>query len=638
MPIISRIGRKAWKVRLLIYTIYAMLSAGALTMLYPFGLMVAGSSKSAVDMPESRVVPRFLTDRGALYRKHVEALFNESFDMMKVAYGSITASFSKLSEPESVNRKRAGAWEAFCTENDLPFYMYTIGEVDAQRSRGVLPRLLRQFKSRMIEQCDGDIVRLNREMEAEYVNWNAFYVRAEEYLLRRNRPGMRPLDKAFRQFKAEQPVGVRYYFSPEGYYRTMFLQNKYGKPIADYNRVHGTAYASWADVHLDRRLPTGAKRTAPEREDWEYFVRSILNPLWLRAEPQAAPIYRAFLLAKYRTIEGLNRHYGTRYASLGAVPLIQEPPGKGLPLSDWNALIEGWKDPETGTMHKLPARHIRVHSVDFLFRDHLRDKHGSLASLNQAWGTDYTDWMGVLPAQRERHYLYFLDRTGALRQEFCLRNFITVIDYIVLHGRGILNTVIYCSLAILCALIVNPLAAYALSRYKPPSTYKVLLFLMLTMAFPPMVTQIPVFLMLRELNLLNTFFALILPGLANGYSIFLLKGFFDSLPQELYESAEIDGAGEFRIFVQITMSLSKPILAVIALNAFTMSYANFMMALLICQDEKMWTLMPWLYQLQQRSGEGVVFASLLIAALPTLLVFAFCQNIIMRGIVVPVEK
>ncbi|MDD5171235.1 MAG: carbohydrate ABC transporter permease, partial [Syntrophales bacterium] len=167
---------------------------------------------------------------------------------------------------------------------------------------------------------------------------------------------------------------------------------------------------------------------------------------------------------------------------------------------------------------------------------------------------------------------------------------------------------------------------------------KILLFLMLTMAFPPMVTQIPNFLLLRELNLLNSFWALILPGLANGYSIFLLKGFFDSLPKELYEAAEIDGASEPRIFWQITMTLSKPILAVIALGAFTAAYSNFMFAILICQDNSMWTLMPWLYQLQQNSGQGVLFASLLVAAIPTFLVFALCQNVIMRGIVVPVEK
>lgn len=91
--------------------------------------------------------------------------------------------------------------------------------------------------------------------------------------------------------------------------------------------------------------------------------------------------------------------------------------------------------------------------------------------------------------------------------------------------------------------------------------------------------------------------------------------FFDSLPRELYESIEIDGAGEFRIFWLVTMSLSQPILAVIALGAFTGPYSNFIMAR---------ALLPWLHQLQQRSGEGVIFV--------------FCQNVIMRGIVVPIEK
>jgi multiple sugar transport system permease protein len=86
------------------------------------------------------------------------------------------------------------------------------------------------------------------------------------------------------------------------------------------------------------------------------------------------------------------------------------------------------------------------------------------------------------------------------------------------------------------------------------------------------------------------------------------------------------------------MSLSKPILAVIGLQTFQMAYTNFMMALLYCQDENMWTIMPWLYQLQTNSCQGVIFSSLIIAAIPTFLVFAFCQNIIMRGIVVPVEK
>jgi multiple sugar transport system permease protein len=158
------------------------------------------------------------------------------------------------------------------------------------------------------------------------------------------------------------------------------------------------------------------------------------------------------------------------------------------------------------------------------------------------------------------------------------------------------------------------------------------------MAFPEVVAMIPNFLLLRDLGLLNTFFALLLPSMANGYSIFLLKGFFDSLPKELFEAADIDGANEWQKFWMITMNLSKPILAVIALGAFNAAYSNFMYAFILCQDKDMWTLSVWLYQLQQFSSQGVVYASLMIAAIPTLIIFVLCQNVILRGIVVPTEK
>ena len=76
----------------------------------------------------------------------------------------------------------------------------------------------------------------------------------------------------------------------------------------------------------------------------------------------------------------------------------------------------------------------------------------------------------------------------------------------------------------------------------------------------------------------------------------------------------------------------------IALGAFMSSYAAFMYAFVICQDKKMWTMMVWLYEMRQNYGQAVVYASLVIAAIPTFLIFLFCQNIIMRGIVVPTEK
>jgi multiple sugar transport system permease protein len=138
--------------------------------------------------------------------------------------------------------------------------------------------------------------------------------------------------------------------------------------------------------------------------------------------------------------------------------------------------------------------------------------------------------------------------------------------------------------------------------------------------------------------MINTFWALIIPGLVNGFSIFLLKGFFDSLPKELYEAADIDGANEWQIFWGITMNLSKPILSIVALGAFGSAYGAFLFALILVPDPSMWTLMVWIYQLQQESGTGIIYASILLTAIPTLLVYACTQNYIMRGIVVPTDK
>ncbi len=638
MAIISTIGRKSLKVRLLIGTIYAGLSIGALTMLYPFCLMLAGSTKSAVDSPDAHIIPPFLRSELALYQKYMETQFNEAFSVMKATYGMEATSFRDVKPPETINPRLTGIWETFCREANLPFYCFDVGELYVKDSRGVLPRRLRMFKRQMIERFNNDIDALNGELGMNFVSWNNFNAPVQPLDLRFRKASLTPFASVQRGFAAAQPIGVRYYVSLEGVYLHNFLMLRYGKSIESYNASHKTAYAGWDQVHLDRRLPDGNGRSQLERDDWESFVRGIVNLLWVRCDKTAAPAYHAYLKAKYDTIAILNKRYETAYSDFGEIPLVEEPALAGLVQADWAGFVEGWKDPQTDVLHQAPLQSLRIHSVDFIFRDWLQARHGTIADFNAKAGTSFSDWLAIRPPQQDLHYQYFKAHTGELRREFTVRNFISVFDYIVMHGRGILNTIIYCSLAILAALTINPLAAYALSRYKPPSSYKVLLVLMMTMAFPPMVTQIPVFLMLRDLHLLNSFWALILPGLANGYSIFLLKGFFDSLPQELYESAAIDGAGEFRIFFQITMSLSKPILAVIALNTFTLAYGNFMMALLICQDEKMWPLMPWLYQLQQRSTTGVVMASLLVAAVPTFVIFSLCQNIIMRGIVVPVEK
>ncbi len=640
MPLIAKTGRRALSVRALTWTLYAVLTVGAVTMVYPLVYMVAGSTKSGVDAADAALIPRFMADDTALFRKTAESYFNESILLLQATWDPAATSFRLLAPPPPEPAGLLQAWTNFLGAAALPFYFYELGYVYTPVSRGTQALDLRLFKQEMIRRFAGDLAELNRALESDFPDWNTFYVLPENYLLRINRPRQAPLYAAFREFKTRQPLAARYYFSPEGYFKAAYAMPQVGRDIHAYNRLHHTTHADWSRVRLPQRQPPAAAAAGTEPADWEYFVRHLLNLFWIRADPQATPLFREFLAAKYGDLDALNRAWNGAFTNYAAVPLPCDTmdAAPGMAWADWETFLTGWQDPATGRNYLLPADLIVLDGLDYRFRDFLRQRWGRLDELNRDWGSRYQDWAEIRPPQAAWFYDQFLPARRAWRWEFVRRNYIAVLDYVLLHGRALANTAVYCGLAILLALIVNPLAAYALSRYKPPSAYKVLLFMMLTMAFPPMVTQIPVFLMLRKLDLLNTFWALVLPGMANGYSIFLLKGFFDSLPQDLYDSAALDGAGEFRVFWTITMSLSQPILAVIALHAFTLAYSNFMMALLICQDQRMWTLMPWLYQLQQRSGPGVIMASLLLAAVPTFLVFVVCQKVIIRGIVVPVEK
>jgi multiple sugar transport system permease protein len=616
---------------------YAVLIVGSVTMVYPFLLLVAGSTKSAVDTPDSYVVPPFLYDETQLYRKYMEGFFNETMEELRSCYQIEVPAFRLLEMPKKANPKFAAEWGDFISSEKLPLYFYAVSYMETGVSKGVIPKNLRLFKAEISKEFGGDINKVNSELKTQFPSWTAFTVPRENYFLKYSSVGSNLWDTKWFKFKESVPVNQRYYFNIEGFFKEMFLYPQYPKGLKQYNEMHGTKYPSWNEIHLTQRAPSSP---GIELNEWNIFVRNILHPRWLRTDKKVEPLYREYL--KYRYLDDigfLNSKYGTSYESFNVIPLITgAPPEFGIKLSDWIAFIQGWKAPDSEKEYKIPAEDISIVSVVFIFRNHLEKKYGSLEKANASLDTGFRSWDEIIPPQRDFNCLDFKGRKGEIIREFIKRNFLTVFDYLVMHGRALINTFIYCCLTIICALIINPLAAYALSRFRPPSSYKVLLFLMLTMAFPPVVTQIPVFLFLREFNMLNTFFALILPGLANGYSIFLLKGFFDSLPQELYESASIDGASEIRIFLQITMSLSKPILAVIALSSFTAAYGNFMMALLVCQDKKMWTIMPFLYELQQNSGQGVIFASLLMASVPTLIIFIMCQNVIMRGIVVPVEK
>ena len=219
-------------------------------------------------------------------------------------------------------------------------------------------------------------------------------------------------------------------------------------------------------------------------------------------------------------------------------------------------------------------------------------------------------------------------------------NYRLVGEYLFVRGRAFFNTLLLVVLSVLAGLTVNPLAAYALSRFRIRGTEQIILFLLATMAFPTAVTAIPGFLLIRDIGLMNTLAALVLPTVASGMSIFILKGFVDALPRELYDAAAIDGASELTVFRRITLPMTTPILAVNALNHFITAYNSWEWAFLVCQKESNWTIAVWMYQLSQQMGgqPWCVMAGFVLVSIPTAVVFLFCQKVILRGIVLPSMK
>jgi len=623
MPLISPVGRKAMSVRLLTGAIYVILVTGAFSMVYPFLLMVSGSFKTNVDKNDFDVFPAFLHDDVVLYRKHLECKYNNSITTCNTVNRRKEYEFRTIEPPGEIHARRVADWKEFVRTSEVSPGMYLLGYTQ----HGDRMRLWKQreFRSVLMEMTDGDIDAYNRRFGAQADSWVAIGSMGERLTERRYQLTGTLLEATLYKFKAEQPAWFRVHPSLDGKYVQEYLEAIYGRDVEEYNRLHGTDWASYREVVLPRTVPADVL----SRKDWEQFVREELNLQFIRVADEARPVFATFLQTRYAgDLEMINRRYGTSHASFAEVPYPADMLHAADRLVDWAEFVK-----------TVPAERLVLTSPETEWRDFLRVKYrGDLAALNRAHDAAYRDVDCVPMPTREVDYADFLDNRAAIRHEFASANYKQVFDYIVLHGRSLLNTSVYCALAITLALTVNPLAAYALSRFKLPSTYKVLLFCMATMAFPAAVTMIPNFLLLKQLGLLNTYAALVLPGMANGFSIFLLKGFFDSLPRELYECAQLDGAGEWTMFWQFSMMLSKPILAVLALNAFTGAYGNFMFAFILCPDQKMWTLMVFLYQLQINGHQAITFAALLVAAIPTFVVFVFCQNIIIRGIVVPVEK
>jgi multiple sugar transport system permease protein len=441
-------------------------------------------------------------------------------------------------------------------------------------------------------------------------------------------------------------------------------------------------YSGDASMIASTRI--GAEAAPSEVEAYEKFLMSLPVDTWaagFRTAPSQSTgrltmRYQAWLRTRYATVDDLNKAYIEENAAFQTV----QPPTEMLERKTWQVpthrKYKEWLEFKATlpAEFRLPIREqrlwqeflrgkfqnqianvpasilggapafesIRLPAADALTVD---GKPTELSETFRAFRAGLTPRALALPAWADSPFPIAAYETSFVRaheaevkQELSTRNYRYVLDYVALNGRALWNTAIFCLLAIAVQLTVNPLAAYALSRFPMKSTGKILLFLLATMAFPAEVAMIPSFLLLKDLGLLNTFAALVLPTAASGYMIFLLKGFFDSLPPELYESGQIDGAKETTMMLRIALPLSRPVLGYMALLAFMGAYGAFLYAFLVAQDQKIWTLMVFIYQLQNTAPKSVMMAALTLAALPTLVVFLLAQRVIMRGIILPGDK
>jgi putative aldouronate transport system permease protein len=212
--------------------------------------------------------------------------------------------------------------------------------------------------------------------------------------------------------------------------------------------------------------------------------------------------------------------------------------------------------------------------------------------------------------------------------------------------RSLAITVGVTAVGTIIQLAITVCMAYPLAKRGLPGRNIIISLIVFTMVFSA--GMIPTFLLVKDLGLLNTWWALILPAAVNPFSLIIIKNFFQELPIELEESAKIDGATELRILWSILLPLSKPVLATFALFYAVGIWNDFMSPLLYLSDSSMWTLQMFLRQVTVAANvavdnpdpnyiapaQGIKFAVVVVATVPILLFYPFLQKHFAKGILI----
>ncbi|MBW7882739.1 MAG: carbohydrate ABC transporter permease [Caldilineaceae bacterium] len=213
--------------------------------------------------------------------------------------------------------------------------------------------------------------------------------------------------------------------------------------------------------------------------------------------------------------------------------------------------------------------------------------------------------------------------------------------------RPLLNNTYVAVVGTLLHVTLSAITAYALVRRPFPGRRLFILVLLVTMMIPMENIMIPIYVVYKDLGLLNTLNAIVVSGAVSGFSVLLLKNFFEGIPIELAESAEIDGANDLRIFLQIFVPLSLAGLATVTLFQFVSKWNNFFEAVLFLSDTSKYTLQIALKNLIINSditsttdsvSKNAQMAGVVISVLPLIILYPFLQRFFSAGITLGAVK
>jgi len=201
-------------------------------------------------------------------------------------------------------------------------------------------------------------------------------------------------------------------------------------------------------------------------------------------------------------------------------------------------------------------------------------------------------------------------------------------------GRYLWNSTFITVVATALTLLVNSMAAFALSKYRFPGRNAVFLLIIATLMIPPTISLVPVFLVINSVGLLNSLWGVILPAIATPTGVFLLRQYMLTIPDELLEAARMDHASEWRIYWRIILPLSAPALAVLAIFSVMWRWNDFLLPLIVLSKSEVFTLQLALnsFQGELNTQWHYLLAMTVITLLPVTLVFAFLQRHITTGI------